>query len=358
MLTNDRPKKFGFCPKPFEYLAVHNRGIGRVCCGDWLETPIGDLRRGSFDDLWNSQTAQDIRKSILDGSYKYCNQETCPALIQGTLKRADQIHDEFLRDVIDNQRVVLEKGPRTLSLTYDSTCNLKCPSCRSDFISLKGKQYQEAEELQARIFKEGLADVEELVLTGYGDPFASRLFRKLLQSLDARDFPRLSIKLMTNGLLFTPAMWSSLEKIQSAVSSVEVSIDAATAETYAINRGGSFKKLLENLSFISGLLRQGKVDWFEISFVVQTNNFREMKQFVEMGRKYRCNRILFQRLIRWDDTYTNRQFRTIAIHDPKHPDHQEFLDLLNDPIFHFPPVDLSNLENLTASRFRSANLFR
>lgn len=331
-----------FCPKPFEFLSVHADGSAWVCCHDWLDMPIGNLREDSVAEVWNSESAQDIRRSILDGSFRYCNLETCPALVQGTLQRVESVSRLDHRELIDKHLVKLDRGPRSLSLTYDSTCNLKCPSCRVKIIRLTGERKKEAEQLQVRILHEGLADAEEILLTGYGDPFASDLYRRLLRSLDARELPKLSIHLMTNGLLLTPQMWESLHRIHPTIASLHVSIDAATAETYSINRGGRFDTLLRNMAFVSRLVEQGKIPWLEISFVVQCNNFREMKQFVELGRQFRASRVLFQQLIQWG-TYSPEDFRQRAIHNSDHPEHQAFLQELQSPLFYDPIVDMSNL---------------
>ena len=58
---------------------------------------------------------------------------------------------------------------------------------------------------------------------------------------------------MTNGILFDSRMWESIGGAQDAVCGVTVSIDAATAPTYARNRGASFDRLLGNLDFMAGL---------------------------------------------------------------------------------------------------------
>ncbi|HYK21011.1 MAG TPA: SPASM domain-containing protein [Pyrinomonadaceae bacterium] len=343
--NSTQPEK-RFCPKPFNFLSIHADGTGWVCCHDWLSTPIGNLNENTLSEVWNSETSQKIRASILDGSFSYCDKETCPALVKGTLPRLSEITDPDLKQIINGNLVALTRGPRVLSLTYDSSCNLKCPTCRSDFINFKGEEYRKAEMIQAKVFREGLQDAEELIITGYGDAFASRLYRKLLQTIDAKDFPNLVLTLMTNGLMFTPSIWDSLWKIHPAIKTLLISIDAATPETYAINRGGSFPKLMQNLEFAGQLRVEEKLRWWEITYVVQANNFREMIAFAEMGKRFHCDRVLFQKLIHWSGTYTDEQFKQVAIHDPAHPQHEEFLEVLRHPIFKEPLVDLSNLAGL------------
>jgi hypothetical protein len=93
-------------------------------------------------------------------------------------------------------------------------------------------------------------------MSGIGDPFGSPFSKKWLQTMKREDMPKLrEIFLQTNAQLWTPQMWRKIPKnIQQLVKSTEISIDAATSETYSINRrGGSFDRLLANLSFISQL---------------------------------------------------------------------------------------------------------
>lgn len=67
-----------FCANPFDKLETHTRGEVYFCCPAWLPIPIGNLQTQSTEEIWNSPAAQDIRKSILDGSYRYCSRMHCP----------------------------------------------------------------------------------------------------------------------------------------------------------------------------------------------------------------------------------------------------------------------------------------
>jgi MoaA/NifB/PqqE/SkfB family radical SAM enzyme len=340
-----------FCSKPFEFFEVDSEGNVWVCCQDWLDKSIGNLSEKSLPEVWNSQSAQEIRQSMLDGSFRFCNQDTCPKIVASTLKKSDDITRPYLRKIIDQQLTVLEDGPRILNLGYDNTCNLFCKSCRPHLIALTGDKFRLAELMQKRLIEEGLKSARSAIITGHGDAFASRLYRKLLQELDARDYPKLRIDLMTNGLLFTPSMWNSMTRAHGCIRSVSISIDAATEETYRINRsGGDFQKLLKNLEFIGGLRTAEKIEWFEISFVAQKNNYREMKQFVELGKLFHCDSVLFQKIINWGcGTYTNEEFEAVAIHQASHPDYQSFIETLSDPALLVPVVDLGNLTRLAQS---------
>jgi hypothetical protein len=336
----------GFCSRPFEFLAVDSAGKVRVCCEDWLPTPIGDVRSGSPAEQWNSPTAVAVRESILDGSYRYCDRERCPDLVKGTLPPIAQLQDERHRGWAEHGRTVLDELPQTLSLGYDPTCNLKCPTCRSEIIGLKGPERERAAGIHAAVVDELMPAARRAIITGQGDAIASPIYRRFLRTFDRSAFPNLRLLLMTNGLLLTERMWDSLAPAHGAIACVSISMDAATPETYAVNRGGSFDKLVDNLRFLGELRRRDVLESLEISFVVQANNYVEMPVFVALGREVRCTSVLFMKLIHWPGTYDAAEHAARAVHDPAHPLHEDLLRVLDDPSLDAPGVDLSNLSDL------------
>jgi MoaA/NifB/PqqE/SkfB family radical SAM enzyme len=154
------------------------------------------------------------------------------------------------------------------------------------------------------------------------------------------------VKLHTNGPLFTPDAWIDLGPVRSRVSEVEVSIDAATAATYAANRrGGDWEALLQRLGFISTLRRNHDIDCVQISFVIQSNNWREMAAFVDLGESFGVDRILFTALRNWG-TFAEAEYRRRAVHRPDHPEHDEFVRSLSCARPRGPGVTLGDVERL------------
>jgi organic radical activating enzyme len=338
-----------FCSKPFKWFEVtqlNERGSTYLCCPSWLDTSIGNLRYQSVEEIWNGKKAQEIRRSILDGSFKYCNYARCSFLqtVSGPVESVEDVQDEDLKEVIEKELTILPYGPREIVCTYDQSCNLSCPSCRAQVI-VESKSKQQILEIQRKIQSEALRDAYYLHITGSGDPFGSPFFRKWLQTMKREDMPGIKrIHLHTNAQLWTPKMWSTLsEDIRPFITSTDISIDAASAETYAINRrGGRFEKLLENLEFISTLRKNGPLNHIRMSMVVQENNFREMPDFVRLGKRFNFDLIYFGQLVNWG-TFSEEEFTRRAVHFPEHPRHSEFVDLLQNEIFKEPGVYLGNL---------------
>jgi hypothetical protein len=348
------------CSRPFKRFEVsYVNGVGSsfMCCTGWLNRQIGDLRTQSVEDIWNGKPAQDVRRSILDGSFEFCSRSKCPYLesVSGPVARLCDVKDAELKDAIARSLTVLPYGPRELSFSYDRSCNLSCPSCRNHVIvDIAGKdtilRVQEALKSQA------LKDAHYISITGSGDPFGSPYLRKLLQTMKCEEMPNLkTIHLHTNAQLWTPSMWETIPaEIRRFIKSTHISIDAACSETYLLNRrGGSFEKLIQNLEFIGALRQTGPLGWMCFSMVVQANNFREMPEFVLLGKEYGVDEILFTQITNWG-TFSGKEFKSRDVHDPDHPQYAEFTDLIRTDIFK-DPVVRSHFPEVQGRRVRLAN---
>ena len=345
-----------FCQQPFSWFEVTGwcrpKGDTYLCCPGWLPTTIGNLSRQSVDEIWNGEAAQRIRRSILDGSFAYCDKNKCPFLQAGNgpVQDADDVTDSFMRRVIDEGLTELPWGPREINCGYDSSCNLSCPSCRVSRV-IETDQADAIEQIQAKIEREALPDASCLKITGSGDPFGSPYFNRWLRTMSIPTDSKLSrIHLHTNAQLWTPRMWSKIPlDVRERIRTTEISIDAAQAETYAVNRrGGSFDRLIENLEFIAGLRRREELHFLTVSMVVQANNFREMPAFVELGQRFDADLVLFGQLTNWG-TFADDEFRRRAVHFVDHREHDEFLTVLGDQALSEPCVTLGNLSNLLPS---------
>ncbi len=328
-----------FCSKPFEWLELSINRNFYLCCPNWL--PRNIPVQGRARDAWNSKTAQEIRESILEGSFKYCI--GCPYLEEktGPVLPLDSITDARLMDIVKNRRTALDRGPLWLNLSHDPSCNLKCPSCRRGIINIKGERFLANKQIQEAVLEDLKPDLEWLYISGSGDPFGSKLFHGLLMGLKAKDYPRLNLYLHSNGQLFDPGRWETIAGINSRVKWVHISIDAATEATYLSNRGSSWKRLKKNLEFISGLRRTGPVETFEISMVVQQNNWREMLAFIDLGREFKVDRVLFTHLLNWG-TFSKKEYMKRAVHMESHSEHRELTNFLKNEVSpSFPPTDIT-----------------
>lgn len=334
-----------FCPKPFETLVAGYGGNSFLCsCAAWLPVGVGNvLNDESHDDIWNSEAAQEIRRSVLEGDFSYCSRTLCPFIKQNSLPKKSEITDPQMRQYIDNKTVEVPEAPKLFVLAYDRSCNLACPSCRSEVIAANAKEQETMNQALKRVILPLLEKMDgRCFMTSDGDPFASKHYRSILANLTKSQYPNLKVSILTNGLMLSPKMWDSLSGVE-LVDRIFVSIDAATPETYAqVRYPGNFANLLPNLEFLGSLRREKVIDTLSFNFVVQSKNFREMKEFVQLGLDIGVTTIHFQRMLNVTSS-PNEQFLLNDVGDPSNPHYQELLEITSDPIFDEDIVDLYTL---------------
>jgi hypothetical protein len=323
------------CTVPFEALEImENRNF--MCCASWLLKELPN--NVPLKDLWNSDEAIDIRKSVMDGSYRYCDKQKCPFLSKlikfnkstdNTIVHKDKLND-ILKIQYEEQSGFLQNGPKIIQMSFDRTCNYKCPSCRVDMIVANSDKIKSINITIEEIEETYSESIETIYCSGTADPFASVSYRNYLRNFNPKKYPNLkSIHLHTNGSLWNKEMWDSMSNIHPYVKSCEISIDAGDKNTYEnITRiGGNWDNLVSNLNFISTIRSLQSV---KCSFVVQQSNYNEMETFLNLIYSIFKNKtkVFFGRITNWG-TFSDGQFKLIDVGVPTHPEHSYFLNEFN-----------------------------
>jgi hypothetical protein len=354
-----------YCLQPFTNIDLHSNYGVRCCSESWMPAWIGDFSQNSIAKIWNSRPIQAIRRSILDGTYQYCDWHQCPFYCNDRYylySRADLENPEALPALRRNR--LLKYGPwikailagqtrmnlmpANYNLAYDETCNLKCPSCRNTTrIFTHGPDYEIRLAIHQKLLQEitaaGFDNIGRLNLSGAGEPFSSKIFGDFLFNFDGRRYPNLDINLQSNGILFTKEAWQKMAGIHSNINEVIISLDAACPETYAkIRVNGDYEVLLNNIGFLAGLRQAGKIKRLMLAFVVQQKNYREMAAAIGIGQHYQVDLFLFNLLNDWK-SWSTQEYETNAVWKTYHPEYREFINILSDPLFDDPLVDLGNL---------------
>ncbi len=330
------------CTRPFEWAEIHPDGSVFLCCPAWLKRPAGNLLRQPVAEIWNGPVAQELRKSILNGSFHNCNKRRCPHLLETTppVQALAQLPPGPVRQALSRSAAQLEYLPRQLNLCFDHSCSLACPSCRGKIQQASGAEREQAERIAAIFTDQLLPGAETVTLSGFGDPFGSPTYLDILRRLNRLDYPQLrAVRLHSNGQLLNERMWQSLPGLHPLLSEVEISIDAASAETYQRNRpGGDFATLLQNLDFISQLDCQ-----LRLSMVVQENNWREIPQLLRLAQSLGA-KLYLSRLVNWG-TFSREEFQRRAVEAQNHPHHAELKGLLQR-LGKKSGIDFGNLSGL------------
>jgi MoaA/NifB/PqqE/SkfB family radical SAM enzyme/2-polyprenyl-3-methyl-5-hydroxy-6-metoxy-1,4-benzoquinol methylase len=355
----DEFKNF-ICPNPFLYGEVRSDGELATCC--YLPFTFGNIKKEGLKGAWNSATAQAVRRSILDGTYSFCDKKKCASMQQVSKPYKESTHDyqvayqvfpkealeqPKLKKLFENTLQLQSEGPKIVSFEDDASCNLACPSCRISPIMASKEDSESMYQLEKTVLDDLGPSLEEAWFCGAGDPFVSRSYRRLYKEYDFEKFPNLKLRLDSNGVALTPKTWNELlSKVKHKVGLICFSVDAATKDTYDITRvGGNFDLLMKNMQFISELEERKSGVKLLMRMIVQRKNFREMKAFIELGRKLNFDYVVFSCLQNWG-TFSQEDYKKEAVHIPGSPYLGELREILRDPIFDDPRVNLGNLSDI------------
>jgi len=140
--------------------------------------------------------------------------------------------------------MTLMKTPRSMDLEITTGCNLRCAYC-SHFESPSDVAGDLPPDEWLRFFEElGRCAVLEVTLQG-GEPLSRDDFPALVDGVVKN---RMRFSILTNGTLVTDELASYLARTRRC-SSVQVSLDGASAETHESARGkGTFEKALSGIA--------------------------------------------------------------------------------------------------------------
>lgn len=325
-----------YCAYPFLVAQVNPGGRVHACCATWIHDDpgcYGQITEHSLLAVWNSARARQFRRSIVDGSYRFCRLGDC-ALFRdpgSDLRsfaggRYAAVLERFWRD----EATPIE--PVDLFLQYDTTCNLSCPSCRGGVHAARGDELRAVAAIQAHIFDGALAP-RSITLCGTGEALASPVLTRLLADWDTMGLGDCRITLLTNGTLLDELRYRRLGAAPS-IEQINVSVDAATPATFAlVRRGGCFATLRRNLEFYSRLLAAGKIRILATSFTLQARNFRELYAFFDLCDELGVTAIRVNTLMPFGEFEQPDLFRAAAVHLPAHPDFPELCRVLAEERF-------------------------
>lgn len=326
--TIQAPVLYGHvCPSSFEITHVQVNGDVSFCTPASRVFYSGNILKQPFDKIMNSPLSRLTRLAVVNGTYCFCN-DTC-----SNNRFAKKLSEPIIRDEEYARTSLNIDRCNTAALNYDSACNLTCPSCRKAPIVLSEEQKRAREAIHQRVIEGLLPVTDTLFVSGNGDPFFSKYYSDLMYS----KYKGENLRIQTNGQLFTEENWKKLKGKYKRLS-LEISIDAATEETYRIvRRGGSFTVLMRNLELVKQLRGKDELNFLRISFVIQACNYKEMERFVDLGLHIGADIISFTPIYNWMGM-PEKDYQKKNLLDETNPLHNDFLETLKKPVFKHPKV--------------------
>lgn len=325
-MTTGQPK---YCLSPFILIHINADGQVNLCpCPSWSNTVIGNILTSSLDEMLASPKAVDIRHSIIDNSYQFCNKKVCPLILNNSLNTIDSVPPNVKWLLEDATRY---KMPYEIMLAIDQTCNLSCPSCRTGIIKIQSDQQARQESIGNTIYNNIFSTPSDqkihLVTNGAGEIFGSAMLLSLLSNIQLTDFPNLSLSLHTNGLL-AEKTWHKIQHLHSAIDNITVSVDAASADTYEkVRRGGKWKDINQSLEFLQ--CKKNEMGFnLNARMIVQLSNYQETVDFHTLCMNYEIDRVEYSRLTNWR-TWSSAEFKNHDVFGANHPERLSALEKIN-----------------------------
>lgn len=334
------------CAQLSKYFEIHPNGDISLCCFSWLPKFFGNILDQTPEEIFNNPERLGLINDMTKGLYTECT-DHCPfisSLLSG--KTYPNSYLVPLDKLIDDMPIVI-------NFSYDQSCNLQCPSCRNDLILYKLGDNTKLDNIHTgvRKFVEYLVSQGHQValkITGSGDAFGSPTYWNFLKELAKNPNESISLRLHTNGILMNEERLNIIKPIWHTIQQINVSVDAATEDTYEIVRkGGSLQKVRTNLDTLNELIARGhfpNMHSFMTNFTVQQRNYREVKEFLEWQLGYsNINTVYFSLMQQWGHLSSERFVKEFELSDVEK---RELGRIISDSMFDNQKVILGNLYSL------------
>jgi MoaA/NifB/PqqE/SkfB family radical SAM enzyme len=181
--------------------------------------------------------------------------------------------------------------PCYLQLEATTHCNLACYMC------VRNEVIKRPQHLLFEDFRRAFDQIKppRLTLSGAGEPL---LNPDLMRMVDYANRHGAATMIPTNGtLLVRPGLTEGI--VQAGVRTLKISIDAATAQTYAaIRRQDCFDTIIAGIERIAALKKERGHRFPEIRFdvVILKENYAEIPDIIRLARRLNVRAVFFRAL--------------------------------------------------------------
>jgi MoaA/NifB/PqqE/SkfB family radical SAM enzyme len=323
-------------------------------------SPVGNLRENTIDEIWNGPLMRDVRSSILsDRVHPVCRTAECPfqnfhhafperskpisidrefaeAFDEEWYLRehrdvaamvADQVFvsglEQFIRHgpsenrthrlgarrrqtlpnailalvEYSNRAVVVEATAVDVVIATSTTCNLRCVMCPHGMNLVEQPRYMPI-DLVDRLGS-FLKGVSRVMIAGVGEQTISPAFWRIIELVAGRS--DVSVRVNTNGHFISE---ETAERIlDSGLTEISFSLDAATPETYRKIRGGNFEQVLAGIGTLVRARSRRKTQRLRIliNMVLMSENLAEAPAFATLGRDLGVDAVVLSQLFNFGD---------------------------------------------------------
>ena len=318
-----------FCKLPFYRVQIQQKGDVYICCPSQQKIILGNIFKTPFEHIWNSPITQDLRQSCINKEYKYCRVDICKP----------EYNKELPFFCNDEDVKPIAPLPKWVDLCYDTQCNIRCITCRD---KIKVNTKEEIEILNNNIescILPILKEAKVVYLNGGGEVFASPHSRLLIKKI-AEKYPDIQFDIHTNGILCDK---QNLEELGIADKLYRVSVSLQGYHKKTVEKimiGTDYDRVIKNLYYLSTLKKRGKLKELSMYFVVNSINYKEMKDYVKLAKKLGAE-VAFWEYRRWG-AKIDKDYNKLAVFEPWNIKYNDFAQIIQDPIFKDPQIYLNN----------------
>jgi len=185
-------------------------------------------------------------------------------------------------------------SPPQLDIELNGGCNMKCPFCLHGYGDKRPDTHLLTERYQALIDEAVALGVRGLKLNYINEPMLRTDLERCIAYAKAAGI--LNVYMVTNGTLLNAKRRASM--LDSGITKVFISVDAATSGTYSKQRlSGKFDLVVKNiLDFVEERDRQGlKYPLVRVSFLRNALNIHEEEAFREFWQD-KVDMLAFQKM--------------------------------------------------------------
>jgi len=173
-----------------------------------------------------------------------------------------------------------------------SRCNLKCRTC---YLHLIGTDFSDMKpEVYERVRRELFPALQEVYLSGAGEPFLADVFYRMLDDVLGSEK---RITVVTNGTILRT---DYLERLVRAPSIIMVSLDATTPDVLDhIRPGARLDRVIEFMKTVKAMMDRSAhpAFQFQISYVVTRSNVAQLSDCVELAHRYGIRTVAFSSFV-------------------------------------------------------------
>ena len=141
-----------FCIYPWVHLHAYPTGAAYPCCHSEMRYPVGDCRKNTLEEIWNSSAQKKLRRNMLDEksnpACNRCYEQEVSGFFSGR-QSANKHHGHHIKRVHETQEDgTLDRFEMTYwDIRFSNLCNLRCRSCGHIFSS---QWYQDQVQLAGK----------------------------------------------------------------------------------------------------------------------------------------------------------------------------------------------------------------